>query len=208
MILDYQHIGWKELKYSGGKLTLNGGAIRSCFYVDTVKGLVRTYDVLGDGKTYPSSRLMPSDIPGLHLPPDGAAYLEMTGQIKVFTKECNRLVFWIMQIRDWWLYEIQLRWDAIWVRNFNRQLAKMKIAQSTSNSPGGSTIPPAASGIKSHFPQPARKPAWRFRRFPKTSGPCPGFSFTGTPRSEPVKTTRTSGRSVPGSASASRILRG
>lgn len=52
MILDYRNYGDLERQYNHGKVLVDGQEIRQVFYVDTERGFVRTYDVLGDAKPH------------------------------------------------------------------------------------------------------------------------------------------------------------
>lgn len=54
MIIDYSDdpTGINERRMQGGKVIVNGKEIRACFYIDTEKGIVKSYDVHDDGRFY------------------------------------------------------------------------------------------------------------------------------------------------------------
>jgi hypothetical protein len=53
MILDFQRrIKPEQNEFIGGRVTVDGIEIRLVWYIDTDAGVVKTYDVFGDGKPH------------------------------------------------------------------------------------------------------------------------------------------------------------
>lgn len=52
MKLDYSKMGPNERLFMGGTVKVNGREIKQVFFVDTAAGIVKSYDVLGDGKVH------------------------------------------------------------------------------------------------------------------------------------------------------------
>lgn len=51
-VLNYREMGALEHRFIGGKCLVDGVEIESCWYVDKAAGIVRTYDLHGDGKSH------------------------------------------------------------------------------------------------------------------------------------------------------------
>ncbi len=67
------------------KVFLDGVEIKQVFYVDTDKGILKTYDVLGDGAPHSSQDLLTSELDrglreGWEMPPDGVVSKTLRGR--------------------------------------------------------------------------------------------------------------------------------
>lgn len=85
MILDYKNRGPIENGFLGGKVLVDGVEIRQVWYIDTALGIVKTYDVFGDGKAHASrDALSLGGQSGIELPVDGVATKTLNGKIELF----------------------------------------------------------------------------------------------------------------------------
>jgi hypothetical protein len=70
----------------GGSCFVDGREIKQVWYADTEAGIVKTYDVLGDGKAHPGREFAPADFPGREVdaPLDGVLSETLRGKVELF----------------------------------------------------------------------------------------------------------------------------
>ena len=94
MILDWSQPGPNEEKMGGGKLLLDGREIKSVWYVDTEAGIVKSYEVFGEGKLAyycdeDTIRMrFPDGVPeNVDAPLNDIFSITLKGKIEMFTKD-------------------------------------------------------------------------------------------------------------------------
>jgi len=82
MILDYTNPGKLEAEYAYRKLTIDGREIQLAFFIDTERGIVKSYDVMGDNIAHHESEHLPWP-DGVDFNDDRVAFVIITGNVDI-----------------------------------------------------------------------------------------------------------------------------
>lgn len=86
-VVDFHHMDDLAREAIGGTCLLDGREIKQVWFADTEAGIVRTYDVLGDGKVHRGGReFLTRDFPGRDVgsPVDGVLSETLRGKVELF----------------------------------------------------------------------------------------------------------------------------
>lgn len=88
-------------KAIGGSCFVDGREIKQAWFVDTEAGIVKTYDVLGDGKLHSGREFTSADFPGREVesPWDGVVSETLHGKVDLFARPgSNRTPVWVFDL--------------------------------------------------------------------------------------------------------------
>jgi len=84
MTLDFSNMSPLEEEYIGSKVFVDDIQIELAFYIDTENGLVRTYDVMKDGKPHWWGEQQWNE--GVYGSSQSAAWIELQGRVRIEKK--------------------------------------------------------------------------------------------------------------------------